>query len=193
MDRISVLIDDSALIDLERRYGTRFTQKALNVVKEYTGKIQDESKDIIDRAGHVDSGELIDTIQRDITTGGGDIVGEVYAGTKYARFIHEGAKHEGSEIKPHFVPFAVNPERSLLTWAIRNKVIYQKRKDGRMRKTKKPGDQWYFMNKRGKEYPINIRTGGLLVKQEPVKFFSTPFARLVPAYLERMTQIVTED
>lgn len=193
MDRIRIVIDDTSLADLENRYGAELTQKAVRITNTYIQKVQRDAQDIIANAGHVDTGRLVNSIKSKVKGNSQKVTGEVYAGTKYARFIHEGAKHEGESIVPHYVPFAVNPEKSLLTWAIRNRVIYQKRKEGRMRKTNKSGDKWYFMSRKGKEYPVDIKTGGLMVKQEPVKYFTIPFEKLAPEYLEKMAEAISEE
>lgn len=189
-DRINVVIDDTDLAYLEHRYGAKLMNKALRVTNLYVSHMQRNAQVIINDSGHVDTGKLVGSIKSKVNASNRKITGEVYSGSKYARFIHEGAKHEGEEIKPHFVPFAVAP--SLLTWAKRNKVIYQKQASGRLRKNPRRNGDWYFMSKKGKEYPISVQKGGLMVKQEPVKFFSLPFEQLAPEYLERMAQIVTE-
>ena len=190
MDQIRVAIDDNDLNVLEQRYGAALTQKALRVTNTYVMKLQRDAQVLINEAGHVDTGRLANSIKSKVNADSEKVTGEVYAGTKYARFIHEGAQHEGEEIVPHFVPFAVAP--SLLIWAKRNKVIYQKQSDGRMRKRHKSGDNWYMMNARGQEYPVDVKKGGLPVKQQPVKYFSVPFARLAPEYLARMAAAITE-
>lgn len=193
MDRIRIVIDDTSLAELENRYGAALTQKALRITNTYVQKVQRDAQEIIAEAGHKDTGRLVDSVKSKVKGSSQKVTGEVYAGTKYARFIHEGAKHEGNKIVPHYVPFSVNPEKSLLLWAIRKKVIYQKKKNGKMRKTNKAGGNWYFMSKKGKEYPIDVNTGGLMVKQEPVKYFTIPFEKLAPEYLEKMAAAISEE
>lgn len=191
MDRIRIVIDDTSLADLENRYGAELTQKAVRITNTYIQKVQRDAQDIIANAGHVDTGRLVNSIKSKVKGNSQKVTGEVYAGTKYARFIHEGAKHEGESIVPHYVPFSVAP--SLFIWAKRNKVIYQKKKDGTMRKTNKVGGNWYFISKKGREYPIDVNTGGLMVKQEPVKYFTIPFEKLAPEYLEKMAEAISEE
>lgn len=195
MDRIRIVIDDTSLADLENRYGAELTQKAVRITNTYIQKVQRDAQDIIANAGHVDTGRLVNSIKSKVKGNSQKVTGEVYAGTKYARFIHEGAKHEGDKIVPHLVPFSVAP--SLLIWAKRNKVIYQKETDGTMRKKRaREGKSWYIMSKRGKghrEYRIDIENGGLMVKQEPVKYFTIPFEKLAPEYLEKMAEAISEE
>lgn len=195
MDRIRIVIDDSSLAELENRYGAALTQKALRITNTYVQKVQTQAQDIIAEAGHVDTGRLVNSIKSQVTGSSQKVTGEVYAGSNYARFIHEGAKHDGEKIVPHLVPFKVAP--SLLVWAKRNKVIYQKETDGTMRKKRaRKGKSWYIMSKRGKghrEYRIDIETGGLMVKQEPVKYFTIPFEKLAPEYLEKMAAAISEE
>lgn len=190
MDDIRISIDDERLNQLLARYGETLTQKALQLTRTYQAKLQRDAQLIISDAGHVDTGRLVNAIKQKTETKDGKIVGEVYAGTDYARFIHEGAKHEGEQIKPHFVSFAAAP--SLLLWAKRNKVIYQKQDDGRLRRRAKAGARWYMMNAKGKEYPIDLEKGGLMVKQEAVKYLTVPFSRLAPEYLARMQELTAE-
>lgn len=195
MDRIRIVIDDRSLQELEHRYGSALTQKALRVTSTYIMKLQRDAQGMIHDAGHVDTGRLVNSIKSRVNAGNKKITGETYAGTDYARFIHEGAKHEGDKIVPHLVPFSVAP--SLLIWAKRNKVIYQKETDGTMRKKRaREGKSWYIMSKRGKghrEYRIDIENGGLMVKQEPVKYFTIPFEKLAPEYLEKMAAAISEE
>lgn len=195
MDRIRIVIDDTSLAELENRYGAALTQKALRITNTYVQKVQTQAQDIIAEAGHVDTGRLVNSIKSQVTGSSQKVTGEVYAGSNYARFIHEGAKHDGEKIVPHLVPFKVAP--SLLVWAKRNKVIYQKETDGTMRKKRaRKGKSWYIMSKRGKghrEYRIDIETGGLMVKQEPVKYFTVPFEKLAPEYLEKMAAAIGEE
>lgn len=191
MDRIRIVIDETSLEELENQFGAALTQKAVRITNTYVQKVQRDAQAIIADAGHVDTGKLVNSMKSKTTSDGQTIIGEVYAGTKYARFIHEGAKHEGEHIVPHFVLFTKAP--SLLIWAKRNKVIYQKKKDGRMRKTNKADGDWYFISKSGREYPIDVVSGGLVVKQEPVNYFSIPFEKLAPEYLEKMAAAVSEE
>lgn len=174
MDSFQIHVDTADLEALADRYGAA-AARALQITQTYTQKLQREARRQIESAGRVDTGRLVQAIQPATRAEAGSILGTVSAGTKYARFIHEGAMHQGDgKIVPHFVPFSIAP--SLLLWAKRNKVVYQKE------------DKWYFKGKSGKEYRINIKKGGLMVKQEPVKFFEAPFEQLAPAYFNALKE-----
>lgn len=111
---------------LIEQYGNEFAQEVSRVTQTFTQRIQRDAREHLRTEGKVDSGALINSIKEEVHLYNGKVIGQVYSGTKYARFIHEGAKHEGTEIVPFFVSFQVAP--SLRQWAIRKGVLYQKKK-----------------------------------------------------------------
>lgn len=175
-NRLEIRLDTASLDELALRYGSMATAKAVNATRTYTQKLQRQARSMLQEKGKVDTGELIRRIQPGVSEYGDVVQGQVNAGAKYSRFIHEGAEHNGQQIAPHFVPFAVAP--SLLLWAKRNRVVQKK------------GDKWYFKAASGRDYPINIRKGGLMVKQEPIPYFRVPFEQLAPAYFEKIKEIL---
>lgn len=196
-NRITIRINEEDLRALETRYGQEVTQKALRVTNTYTRSLQREATRLIREAGHVNEGKLANSITKNVSLKDGVIRGEVNAATEYALFIHEGAKRVGGKSIPHFVPFKVAP--SLLLWAKRVGVIYEKsvadqspdedaqpKKRGRKKKKK----QWYFKSAKGKEYPIDVKKGGLMVKQEAVKYFEKPLEKLSPEYFEKLREMI---
>ena len=174
---------------LRELYGDDFVKEVVKVTKTFTQKVQRESRNILNSEGRKDTGHLIQSIKEEVNLYNQRVLGQVYSGTKYARFIHEGAKHKGSEIVPFFVSFSVAP--SLRKWAIRKGVIYQKRKDGQRRKRRSKEAKWYITSKKtGKEYPVNIETGGLKVHIQPTKFLEKPFERYKKQYIQKLKALL---
>lgn len=187
-DYINVSLDEEQLNRLINAYGEESVNRAIQITRSYTTKVQNEARNIIQEAGKVNTSRLINSIQQIISINHDKIVGEVNAATKYARFIHEGAKHdEAGDIKPFFVPFRIAP--SLLSWAKRKKVIYQKTLKGKKRNGYKRGDQWYFQASSGKEYKVDIKNGGMIVEHEPLKYLEKPFNENVDSFLEEISKI----
>ena len=118
-----VVVNQDELNKLFDKYGEDLTEKAIKVVNKYTNKITNEAKEIIDDYGYRDTGRLINSIKPSIYAYVDRVMGEVNAGTKYAKAIHEGAntQHQAVKNRKIFVPFRVAP--SLYKWAKRNKVI----------------------------------------------------------------------
>ncbi len=174
---------------LRETYGNDFVQEVVNVTKSFTQRVQRDARTLLREENKIDSGSLINSIKEEVQIYNSRVLGQVYSGTKYARFIHEGAKHEGEEIVPFFVSFKTAP--SLRQWAIRKGVIYQKRKDGQRRKRRSVTDQWYMTSKKtGKEYPINLDTGGLKVHIQPTKFLEKPFERYKNQYIQKLQALL---
>lgn len=153
-DSIRIHVKDNTIDQLYHKYGEDAAKKAIRLVSKFTEMVERDAKKNIKEAGQIDTGRTRNAIKNSTLVYFNRIVGQVYAGTKYARFLHEGAEHEEDEtIIPHFVPFSVAP--SLAAWAIRHKVIEQRK------------GKW-VLAKSGKS--INIHRGGLRVKTEPSKF-----------------------
>ena len=187
---VSIKIDPNTYQSLINKYGNEKVEQIIGITHTFSQKVQAEAREILKSQGKVDSGTLINRIKYQVNMYNNRVVGQVYAGTKYARFIHEGAKHKGSEITPFFVSFNTAP--SLRQWAIRKGVLYQKRKDGQIRKTKKSGDKWYITSsKTRKEYSVNIKTGGMKVKIEPIKYLEIPFEKYVDQYIHKVSKVMT--
>ena len=178
MDGMRVQVDIATIEAFEERYGERLVDKALQMIDLYTRKIRREAQRIIKDEDYRDTGQLIRRITPSLQTYGDKVVGEVNAETDYAIYIHDGAKHVGDQIVPHFVPFSVAP--SLLQWAKRNKKIEQIQ------------GRWYFIGKNNQEYPINIDKGGMMVMTRPTKFFEKPYEGIKDQYVEDMANLVNE-
>ena len=105
-------------------------------------------------------------------------MGEVNAGTKYAKAIHEGAKHKpgSEETERFFVPFEKAP--SLYKWAKRNKVIETIDGVDRLVST----GQVVYPDK-----------GGLLVHIAPTKYFEKPFNKYKAQFIEEVSNIINEN
>lgn len=188
-DGLRIRVDQQALQRLIDRFGQSKIDRIQRVTLNYSERVAREAKKIIRDEKHVDTGRTVNSISPNVRIYGNRILGQVNAGTKYARFIHEGAEHlSDSQIVPHFVPFSISP--SLLLWAKRNKVVYQKTKTGAIRKGSKKGDKWYMKSKSGKEYRIDIKKGGLPVMMKPTLFFTIPFNNLKDDYVRDVTAII---
>jgi hypothetical protein len=194
MDGVRIKLDAESIRRLEEKYGVELVDKAAQVVDVYTRKIAVEAKRIISDEGHRDTGKLINSIKPSLKAYATKIVGEVNAGAKYARFIHEGAKHDGDDIKPHFVPFRV--AETLWQWLVRHDIIYRKTKTGKRAKRSSnaastSSEKWYFTSKRtGKEYPVSKAKGGWVVMARPTKFFERPFEALKDEFVAEMSALV---
>ncbi|OON99152.1 MAG: hypothetical protein ATN35_02030 [Epulopiscium sp. Nele67-Bin004] len=188
-DRINVEIDATSLKELEKIYTVDKVNEIVDITNTFTQKIQADARTIIRCAPHVDSGRLINSIKATTKTNSNTITGQVASATDYARFIHEGADHKGTNnIHPFFVPFKLAP--SLLVWAKRKGVIYQKTNSGNRRKVAVSGGNWYMTSKKnGKEYRVDTVKGGLQVKIEPTKFLQTPFNQYESKYLQALERI----
>lgn len=174
---------------LRELYGNDFAKEVVRVTKTFTQRIQRDARENLVTEGKVDSGALINSIKEEVRLYNAKVIGQVYSGTKYARFIHEGAKHEGTEIVPFFVSFQVAP--SLRQWAIRKGVLYQKRKDGQRRRRRSREAPWYMTSqKTGKEYRVDIKKGGLKVNIQPTLFLEKPFERYKEQYLRKVQELV---
>ena len=175
---MSISISSEDLERLERKYGDELTLKAVNLIKTYTNIVTRDAKEIINDEGYRDTGRLINSIKPSLKVYATKVAGEVNAGTEYARFIHEGAEHEGNgEITSHFVPFSVAPK--LLAWAKRHNIIKNIR------------GNWYFIDKDNNENLISdINKSGMRVYTRPTKFFEKPFEAIKEKFVEEMSLLV---
>lgn len=188
-DKVNIQVDQVALQNLINTYGEDKVQEVIQITRTFTQKVQRDARSILKESGRVNSGQLINSIKQQVNAYNNKVIGQVYSKTKYARFIHEGAKHEGAEIVPFFVSFTIAP--SLRQWAIRKGVMYQKRKDGQKRKSKKTGDKWYMTSKKtGEEYAVNIKTGGMKVHIKPMKFLEVPFEKYEEQYIQKVSGVM---
>lgn len=189
-DRISVTVDQKHFENLVNQFGERMVNDAIRVTRDYTQKVQSEAREIIRDSGHVDTGAMLNRIQTLVDTTRLGVKGEVNNAVKYARFWHEGAQHKSdTELEKHFVSFAVAP--SLLKWAKKHGVIYQKTNKGSARKKAVKGGQWYMKSKKtDKEYSVNVETGGLMVQAEQLKYLEIPFNNCIDSYLNRIAEVV---
>ncbi len=178
-----VELDTKMLEKHLKKYDKELLENIKRVANIYNQKIVRDAKEIIRQEDKIDTGRLRNSIKSNVK----NLTLEIYSNTKYARFIHEGAKHDGNNIVPHFVPFKKAP--SLLVWAIRNKVIERKSKNGKGKYLFK----YVFKSKRtGKEYDINPITGGLVVKIMPTKFLEKPFEKYKKQYVKDLSAIISK-
>lgn len=177
---------------LRELYGNDFAKEVVRVTKTFTQRIQRDARETLVTEGKVDSGALVNSIKEEVRLYNAKVLGQVYSGTKYARFIHEGAKHEGEEIVPFFVSFKKAP--SLRQWAIRKGIIYKRTNNRRTTMDKLLGrnkDKWYMTSqKTGKEYRVDIKKGGLKVNIQPTLFLEKPFERYKEQYLRKVQELV---
>lgn len=178
MNDVNIYIPKEDLEKIQNKYGEELTKKAYDIMDDFTERVSREAKIILE--DNKDTGDLIRSIDKSVKVYLNKISGEISTGEKYARFIHEGAKHDekdGGKIKPHFVKFSVAP--TLLKWAKRHKVIQQIRGD------------WYFIDKENKEHLINdIDNSGLMVYTRATKFFEKPFNELKDKFIKEMSELV---
>lgn len=172
-----IVVDQEQLKKLFDKYGENLTGKAVKVVNKYTNKIVNEGKKIIDDNKYRDTGRLINSLKPSMQAYADRVVGEARAGTKYARFIHDGAKHilGTDRTERFFVPFKVSP--SLYQWAKRNRVIETIDGVDRLVST----GQVVYPDK-----------GGLLVHIAPTKFFEKPFNEYKEQFVEEIANIINE-
>lgn len=175
-DYFKIVVNEDDVKKLFDKYGQDLTEKATKVVTKYTNKISNEAKKIIDDYKYRDTGRLINSIKPSLYAYRDRIVGEVNAGTDYAEYIHEGAKHVSeNSFERFFVPFKVAPK--LFTWAVRNNVIENI-------------DGIYRLVKTGQIVEPN--KGGLLVQIAPTKYFEKPFNEYKDKFVEEVSNIVNE-
>lgn len=174
-----IVVDQKNLEKLFNKYGEELTEKAVRVTNKYTNIITNEAKEIIDDYSYRDTGRLINSIKPSIRAYADRVVGEVNAGTKYAKFIHDGARHptEGSEeTERFFVPF--NKAPSLFKWAVRNGVI-------------ETIDGVYRLVSTGQI--VQPDKGGLLVHIAPTKYFEKPFNEYKNQFIREISNIINEE
>lgn len=174
-DYFKIVVDQESLDKLFSKYEHGLVEKATRVVSKYSNIIARDSKDIIDQYKYRDTGRLINSIKPSVKAYADKVVGQVKAGTKYARFIHEGAKHNGSRTERFFVPFKVAP--SLFKWAVRNKVI-------------ETIDGVYRLSSTGQV--VQPDRGGLLVHIAPTKYFEKPYNEHKDKFVRELTDIIDE-
>ncbi len=182
LDEIRAKVDATQI----EKYVTTKIKNIEKVSDTFGQLIQDKSRTIINKNHTVDTGQLINSIKKETHTTDNKISTQVYSGTNYARFIHEGTDHKGTnKVHARFVSFKTAP--SLRLWAIRKGVIYQSNITGNKRSKLKVTDtNWRYKSKNGKETSIDITNGGLMVKNEPLKFLETPFELYKDKYIERI-------
>lgn len=172
-----VYIEAEGLEELENKYTHELVQKTIKVIEKYTAIIERDAKKIITNEGYRDTGRLINSIKPQVMVYGTKIVGKINSGTKYARFIHEGAEHEGDKIVSHFVPFSQAP--SLLAWAKKHEIIQKIR------------GSWYFIDKNNQENLIrDISKSGMRVYTRPTKFFEKPFESIKEKFTDEMANLI---
>lgn len=173
-----IKVDEKSLNHLFEHYGENMATKAIKVTNKYTNKIVRESKEIIHDYMYRDTGRLINSIKPSLYIYADKIVGEVNAGAKYARFIHDGARHpkgDPEKTERFFVPFKAAP--SLYKWAKRHKVIH----------TVNGVDEYFDTGQ-----TVSPDTGGLLVHIVPAKYFEKPFNEYKDKFVEEMSNILNE-
>ncbi len=176
-DEVRIELNQDDINKIKQTYGEEIFNKVLTITQTYNQKITTEAKEIIRRENRIDTGRLRNSIKSSAKTYASKVVGEVYSGTKYARFIHEGAKHQGSGLVSHFVPFSVAP--SLLVWAKRHKLI------------EVINGVYCFIDKHNGEHPIkDINRSGLMVYSKPIKFLEEPFNKYKPKYISELENLV---
>lgn len=177
-DYFNIVVEQERLEQLFSKYGKDLTEKAIRVTTKYTNKIASEAKEIIDEHQYRDTGRLINSIKPSIHAYADRIVGEVNAGTKYAKFIHDGARHpvKGSEeTERFFVPFKIAP--SLYKWAKRNRVI----------ETVDGVDRLVSSGQ-----AVSPSKGGLLVHIKAAKYFDKPFNKYKDQFIEEISNVINE-
>lgn len=177
--------------NLVNQYGNEKLDKVIKATRTFTQKVQRDARQVLRRGENkkVNTGQLINSIKQQVNVYNGLVIGQVYSGVKYARFIHEGAKHEGDKVVPFFVSFKTAP--SLRKWAMQKGVIYQKTKTGERSTGKVTLNRWYMTSKKtGKEYAVNLKYGGLYVMNKPTKFLEIPFEKYRGQYIQKVTNIM---
>lgn len=173
-DYFKIVVDQKELDDLIKEYGKEVPRKAIKTVTKYANIIARDSKEILDDYNYRDTGRLINSIKPSIRAYADKITGEVNAGAKHARFIHEGAKHTSdTTTERYFVPFSVAP--GLYKWAKRNKVIETIDGIDRLVSTGQV---------------VQANKGGLLVHIAPTKFFEKPYNEYKEKFIEEITNIL---
>lgn len=169
----NIKVDEEKIKKLFDKYGKDLTEKTMKVVDRYTLKVTNEAKEIIDDFGYRDTGRLINAIKPSLRAYKDKYVGRVNAGTKYAKVIHDGAKHVNGDIQKFFVPFAKAP--SLFKWAVRNNVIYKI-------------DGIYRLASTGQI--VEPDKGGLQVQIVPAKYFDKPFNKYKDQFVKDMMELI---
>lgn len=181
-DNIRFEVNQEDLDRIVERYGENLVQRATNIVTDYAEMTATEARRILTKNKKRNTGRLIASIKPSLPIyARGLITGEVNAGAKYARFIHEGAKHVNGKPQPFFVPFRVAP--SLLEWAKRKRIIVRREGAWNFIQTDSNGQKTYRRIN-------NIYNSGLKVHHEPLKFFSKPFEeRFRQRFIDEMTEL----
>lgn len=178
-DEVRVELNQEDIKKFREAYGEELFDKILVITQTYNQKIATDAKEMIRQEERIDTGRLRNSIKSSAKVYANKVVGEVYSGTKYARFIHEGAKHQGSKIVPHFVSFSVAP--SLYVWAKKHNLI------------ETINGSLYFIDKKNQEHAItDIKKSGLMVYSKPIKFLETPFEKYKSQYIKDLKRLVSE-
>lgn len=176
-DEVRIELNQDDINKLKQTYGEEIFNKVLVITQTYNQKITTEAKEIIKQEQKIDTGRLRNSIKSSAKVYANKVVGEVYSGTKYARFVHEGAKHQGNELVSHFVSFGKVP--SLLIWAKRHKLI------------EIINGSYYFIDKNNQEHPIDdINESGLNVYSKAIKFLEEPFNKYKPMYINDLENLI---
>lgn len=183
-DNIRIEVNQEDLDRITQRYGEELVSKVTSVMLNYTKKVSVTAKDILDKENRIDTGKLKGSIKPSLHIyAKGIIKGEVNAGAPYARFVHEGVKHNNGTLRRYFVPFRVAPKLEI--WAKRHGKLKRRYKNKKTR--------WYFVDSNGKEQAVNLAKGGLMVYQRPTKFFTKPFEESIEQdYINEMSKIIKE-
>jgi hypothetical protein len=165
-DEFKIIIDSKETVKFLTGKKTQSRKEVVNLLQIITRDIKQEGKQIIRDTKHVWKSRLINSIFNRVSSSGDTITGEVFTGTDYAIYVHEGTKKH----RVGFVDQGGTERIDLVRWAIDHNLI------------DKVGDQ-YISTSTGK--PIR----GITVGIDATKFLENPYQRQLSKFISGMQRV----
>ena len=101
-DTFRVIIENQQAIRYLTGKEEETRRRVVQIMNLVTRDIRDDARNIIRDTDHVWQGRLVNSIMNKVVASGDHIVGEVFSGTDYAIYLHEGTrKHYVSFVDKH--------------------------------------------------------------------------------------------
>lgn len=118
-DGFKITIESRQAIQFLEGQGEQVKNNVFRIMNLVTRDIRNDARNTLRDEGHIFTGRLINSIVNRVYEVGDNIIGEVYSGTDYDIFVHEGTRK-------HFVNFrdSGGVERlDLINWAVSHGLI----------------------------------------------------------------------
>lgn len=106
---VKINLNLDSIEQLKQIYGENLINKIYSITTDYNQRIIRDAKEILRTEDKIDTRRLRNSIKQSARVYSTRFINSIYSGTKYARFVHEGAEHKDSKIVPHFVSFKTAP------------------------------------------------------------------------------------